>query len=148
MRPLTDDPARFLKLKRVFVECRDGKVAEFTVARAKVNNEGVLVQFSEVASRDEAERLTGAYILIGREELLPLEEDRFYHFEVLGFTVRTTSGKVLGKVADVLDMPANAVFVVRNDGQEVLIPAIKDVVKKIDTAVREIVIDPIEGLLD
>ena len=58
------------------------------------------------------------------------------------------SGREIGKVEDVLKMPANDVLVVRSGEREVLLPVVKAVVKEVDPEAGRIVIVEMEGLLD
>ena len=59
-----------------------------------------------------------------------------------------TTGEALGTIVEILETGANDVYVVRADGVgELLIPAIKDVVKDIDPAQGRMLIEPLPGML-
>ncbi|MFQ5605346.1 MAG: ribosome maturation factor RimM [bacterium] len=148
VKPITDDPQRYRQLKSVIIEPRDGENFTLSISKVSLRGDFVYLFFEEVHSREKAEKLHGAFVCIKREDVLPLDEEHFYHFEIIGFTVKTFSGQILGTVREVMDLPANAVLVVQKDAQEYLIPVIKDVVRKIDKAASEIIIEPVEGLLD
>ncbi|MFQ5708892.1 MAG: ribosome maturation factor RimM [bacterium] len=148
VRAATDHPQRFTQLKKIFVESPQGIRTEFKIVKASVRGHTIFLGLKGVASRDEALSLKGSTIKIRREDCLPLAEDEFYHFEVIGSTVKTTDGRSLGFVVDVWEVPANSIYVVKKGNREVLIPAIKQVVKKVDVDKGEIIIDPMEGLLD
>ena len=69
--------------------------------------------------------------------------------EILGLTVETTEGRTLGRVSRVIKTGANDVYFVRDDsGVEILLPAIKQVVKVIDLAAGKMIVDPLPGLLE
>ena len=74
-------------------------------------------------------------------------DDEYYIFDLIGLKVKTADNPCLGEVTDVLTLPANDVYVVRDGSKEYLIPAIKDVIKKIDLDQEYILIEPIDGLL-
>lgn len=148
VNPTTDYPPRFKELKTVFIEPPQGEIQKFDISSVTLRGSGVYLCFKNIYTRQEALALKGSTIKIKREECLPLEEGRFYHFELVGLKVKTMDGEYLGCVEDVWDLPANSVFVVRKEGQEFLIPAIKDVIRKIDLAEEEIIIFPLEGLLE
>lgn len=148
VKPLTDSPPRFNLLTTIFVEFRSGERKEFEISRVIVHEKHVYLKLKGVDDREQAQRLRGAFLMIKREELLPLEEDEFYHFEIEGFEVRTVSGEYLGIIDKVWDLAANPVFVVRKENEEYLIPVIKDVIKEIDKRHRKVVITPLEGLLE
>jgi len=77
-----------------------------------------------------------------------LPEGQYYHDQIIGLQVRTTSGELLGTVTDILTGKSNDNYIVRSNNGEILIPAIEDVVQSIDLNRKCITIDPINGLLD
>ena len=77
-----------------------------------------------------------------------LEPDRFYWHEIVGLEVWTDTGENLGKVQQVLRTGSNDVYVVGTGAQEILIPAIEDVVKSIDVEAGKMTVHLIPGLID
>lgn len=148
VKALTDYPDRFKELDLVYVELKDASVIQLNINEVKVNYKSIIVDFKEIVDRNQAESLRGSLICIKTQELLPLSDEAFYQFEVMGFEVKTTNGQLLGKVEDIIDLAANDILVVKNSGKEFLIPLIKDVIKKVDREKKEFVIEPIDGLLD
>ena len=61
--------------------------------------------------------------------------------------MKTTDDVWLGEIVDVLTLPANDVYVIQDSLNEYLIPAIKDVIKKVDLEHGYILIEPMDGLL-
>lgn len=106
------------------------------------------LELEGIENREQARALQGGRIKIPRDQAMPLAEDEFYHFEIIGFEVITNTGQSVGRVEEVMSFPANDVLLVRNSQREHLIPVIKDVVKKIDRAAQQIKIEVIDGLLD
>jgi 16S rRNA processing protein RimM len=151
VEPITDRAERFHDLSFVFI--RKGEVFEkIDIERARVHGEHVCLKPTALNSRDEAANLAGETLYIDREHAAPLEQGSHYSFDLVGCSVRTTGGMLLGVLRDVLNAGSCDVYVVTPDGKkgergEILIPAISDVVQKIDVAAKEIVIEPIEGLL-
>lgn len=78
----------------------------------------------------------------------PLFDTEFDHTDLIGLTVRTSKGTVIGPVREVLWGPANDNLIVDGPAGEVLIPFIEDVVLSVDLTARTITIDPIDGLID
>jgi 16S rRNA processing protein RimM len=76
-----------------------------------------------------------------------LEEDEYYEHQIVGLAVWTAGGGYLGKVDEVMSTGSNDVYVVRGEGQEVLIPAIEDVVLEINLAQGRLVVELMEGLI-
>jgi len=62
----------------------------------------------------------------------PLEEGRFYHRQVVGLAAVTQSGEPIGVIEEVLERPANDVWVSRHGSIEHLIPATRDAVLSVD----------------
>ena len=87
-------------------------------------------------------------LLYVKTETILLEEGEFFYDQIIGLSVITTDGLLVGKVEDILDTGSNDVYIVKHEGKEYLIPAIKKVVKKIDIANKQIIIQVMEGLLD
>lgn len=107
-----------------------------------------LVDLEAVGDRTEAERLRGRRVLIPADELPALDTDEFYHHELVGFTVETTTGERVGTLAGTMVTGLNDVWIVREGRREHLIPVIADVVATIDRPGRRVVIVPLDGLLD
>jgi 16S rRNA processing protein RimM len=77
-----------------------------------------------------------------------LPEGEYYHDQIIGLQVITTSGIKLGAVTDILPGTSNDNYIVPGLTGEVLIPAIEDVVKSIELDKGTITIEAINGLLD
>ena len=147
VRPLTDDPHRFKRLRSVLVESRSGVQKWLGISEVRIDGGTVVLRLDGVENREAAKDLNGAYLSIRYEEILPLEEGAFYHFEVIGFEVHTTTGEYQGDVERVMDLPANDVLVVKNKHREILLPVIKDVIRKVDREKKRIIIEAVDGLL-
>lgn len=121
----------------------------FTLTGVRFHQGAMLLTFKECTTRDEADALRGALVEIPLEDAVPLEEDEYYHFELIGMHVETDEGDTLGDIVDVFTAPgANDVFVVHGSRGEILIPAIEDVVMSLDVEAGRVVIHPLPGLLD
>jgi 16S rRNA processing protein RimM len=97
-----------------------------------------------ITDRDAAEELRGTVVRIDREQPAPLEEDEFYHYQLIGLTVKTEAGETLGTVVEIIETGANDVYVVKDaEGKETLIPALKDVVPVIDIEAGTMIVRPL-----
>jgi len=85
---------------------------------------------------------------IEKDDLIKLPEGRYFIFDIIGLKVITTEDKEVGKVKEVISLPANDVYVVQGDQKEYDIPAIKEIVKQIDLERKVMIIEPKEGLLE
>ena len=125
-----------------------GEESPRTVERARLSGGMVLLKLSGVEDRDSAEGFRGAYVQVERGSVVPLPEGSYYDFEIVGLNVETTSGDSIGKVVDVLRTGANAVYVARIGDREILIPAVRAIVKSVEPSVGRMVIDPPPGLIE
>ncbi|MFZ5631624.1 MAG: ribosome maturation factor RimM [Bacillota bacterium] len=140
--PLTDFPDRFLDMDRVTLE-QNGKQRDFAVTGVKRHRKHILLRLGEIADMSAAETLKGALIKVGREELIPLPEDNYYIFDIVGLKVYSPEGDYIGVVEDVIQTGANDVYVVDTGDKKapVLVPALKDVVREIDIKGGRMVVD-------
>lgn len=134
---LTDFEGRFDNLKEIFVEDKIMKIDS-------VKNIGgeIFIKFLGVDNREQAKTLTNKFLKVDKKNLAPLDDGEFYTFDIIGCEV-FDGEKFFGKVENVLKTGSNDVFQVTGE-QEILIPALKSVVKKIDIANKKIFINSAE----
>ena len=143
---LTDRPeARFAAGAVLHVE-GDARPLTIDWAKPVEDGPGWRLQFAEVRDRARAERLREAYLEIAVDRSTDLEAGAAYWHEVVGATVRDSTGAVLGTVADVYRAGESEVYVVRGPAGELDVPAVRDVVTTFAPERGEIVVD--ESVLD
>ena len=132
--PLTDFEGRFDNLTEI-------EVGEKMFQVEKVQHIGgeIFIKFENVDSREIAKTLTNKFLTVPRKNAAPLEDGEFYTFDIIGCEV-FDGDKNFGKVQNVLKTGSNDVFQVLGE-TEILIPALKSVIKKIDVANKKIVVD-------
>ena len=106
----------------------------------------LLLKLGGCDDRNTADELRGMLVQVPIEEAVPLEEDEYYHFQIIGMQVETESGESLGQVVDVLETGANDVYVVRGPRGEVLLPAVDEVVIELDLGSRRMVVRLLPGM--
>jgi len=148
VEPITDFPERFESLREVLIEKPGGERRRVAVESVRWKGEIALVKLAGVDDREKAAGLGGALCGLRREELPPAGEDEYYYFDLVGCRVVDEGDGPVGVVADVLRMPANDVLVVMDGEREVLLPIVKQVIKKVSLEERLIEIECIPGLLD
>lgn len=109
---------------------------------------GFVARVDGVTDRDSASALTGLGWYVPREALPPPEADEVYVVDLIGLRVRTEDGAPVGVLEDVVAAGGGEVLVIRGDGREHLVPNVEQFVVRMDLEAGEIVIRPIEGLLD
>jgi 16S rRNA processing protein RimM len=118
-----------------------------TVASTRPHRNRLLVTFEEVRDRNEAERLAETYLFVAASDVAPPPPGEFWPHQLVGCRVETESGRSLGRIAEVVHSPANDLWVARSeDGEEVLVPALQDVVVEVDVASGLVVVAEVPGL--
>lgn len=145
--PTTDDPTRFERLKEVYVERRT--LETYTIQGVRYHKGMVLLKLKGIEDMTAAELLKGAVLKIDRKDSLPLEEDEYYIADLYGMQVYTTGEeRYLGEIIDVIYTGSNDVYAVRKDdrAKDLLLPAIKQVVNKVNIAGNKMHVTLLEGL--
>lgn len=146
--PTTDDAARFKKLKEVFVDLGREQLT-LHIASVKFFKNMVILKFREFGSINEVEKLVKKDLMITRELAVPLSKDENFICDLIGLLTVTEDGTELGTLTDVLQTGANDVYVVTDkNGREILIPAIKQCVLKVDLEEQKMTVHLLEGLLE
>ena len=146
--PLTAWPDRFLQLEQVYVEPRRCPIRRMQVTKARQLGRFFSLKLEGIDTVEDAETLRDGFLLVDRSEVPPLPEGSFYIFDLIGMEVRTETGTWVGEIQDVLELPANDVYVVRNETREILIPAARDIVRRIDLSSGVMIVAERKGLVD
>jgi 16S rRNA processing protein RimM len=142
--PLSQIESRFEPGSRLLVEGLDRTV---TVASARpYRGHGLLLVLEGVADRTQAEALAGRYLVIPSSEAGALPEGEFWPHQLVGCEVVTEDGRSLGRIREVIRTPANDVWAADGLDGEVLLPALKDVVRTVDVAGKLVVVRDVPGL--
>ena len=145
---LTDTLERWLELTRVFIVTDTG-TNELIIEKVRFFRGLVIIKFQGVDSISAAEGLQREFLWLPEEERPCLPEDRFYLDELIGLQVYGPNERFLGIVEEVLVTGANDVYIVRGgEVGEILLPAIKSVVRQVDTEKRIMRVKLLPGLLD
>ena len=146
--PTTDDTRRFDTLETVTLRGKRG-LTEYAVEKVRYQKNLVILKLAGIDSIEQAEKLRGDELVVTRENALPLDADEYYVKDLEGMTVVTEEGENLGILADILVTGANDVYVVRPaEGKDLLIPAIKQCVLRVDYDAKVMTVSLLEGLRD
>ncbi len=146
--PLTDNTDRFKNLKEVFLSDKSGSdFRKITCTGSKNVKNLVVLEFKEITDMNSAELLKGKYLNVGRENAVALPENSYFICDLIGIKAFDTSGELLGNLSEVITTGANDVYVIDRPGKkQLLLPAIKEVVKVVDLENQKIVVDILPGL--
>lgn len=146
--PATDDPARFVDLTKLTV-VKQGERREIEIKKVVLIGGKPVVTLAGITSREAASRLTNLSIEIPFDQIRPLEDGRYYQFDLVGCKILATDGTELGTLEEVLFYPANELYRIKSKRfGEVLLPAVDQFIERIDIENKEIIITPPKGLFD
>lgn len=146
---ITDFEERFTIGETLYVVKKNAEPLPLVIDSHRINKGFDLIQFTGYNDINDVEALKGAYLQITRGQLTDLDENEFYYHEIIGCDVFTVGQEKIGTITEILNPGANDVWVVnRENGKDVLVPYIEDVVKAVDIEQAKVTIEPMEGLLD
>lgn len=118
------------------------------IEEVKYQKNMVLVKFKGIETVEEAQKLRNCYVEIDRKDAIPLDEDTYFIADLIGLEVYSDEGNLLGKVDDIFNTGSNDIYVVKDEiGKQILLPAIKDVIKDVNITEKKITVHLLEGLV-
>ncbi|MCF2641236.1 MAG: ribosome maturation factor RimM [Lachnospiraceae bacterium] len=146
--PTTDDANRFKKLKKVILDTGKEQL-DLEITQVKFFKNLVILKFKGIDNINDIEKYKGKSLYVTRENAVKLKKNEYFIADLIGLKAVSEDGTELGKITDVLQTGANDVYVVQQeDGQEVLIPAIRDCVLNVDLEAGIMTLHLLDGLLD
>jgi len=154
VEPLTDVPERFRALRRVYLVSEaaaqglaDEEPRETEVTAVSIEARGIRISLACAQDRTAAEPLVGLLVMIPQEETVSLPPGTFFVHQLIGFCAVDEQGATLGRLSNILRFPAHDVYVISAEGEkDLLVPAVREFVRRIDTATRSITVRLIEGM--
>ena len=143
VQPWADSPEFLCQFKTLYV---DEAHFPMTVQRARVHKNMVIIKFDGPTDVPSALSLRNAILYIDRSDV-DLPEGAFFLADIYGLEVRdAATGEVLGKIADVLTLPANNVYVVKGGARELMIPAVPQFIAETNVEGGYLRVNLMEGL--
>lgn len=143
VQPWADSPEFLCQFKTLYV---DEAHFPMTVQRARVHKNMVIIKFEGPTDVPSALSLRNAILYIDRSDV-DLPEGAFFLADIYGLEVRdAATGEVLGKIADVLTLPANNVYVVKGGARELMIPAVPQFIAETNVEGGYLRVNLMEGL--
>lgn len=146
VNPFTDDVSKFEDMKKIFIE-KNKELTEYEIEEVRYSKNQVLIKFKGIDTIDDAERLRNCYLKIARKDQKALPKDTYYIVDLIGLKVYLEDSTFIGEIVDVFPTGSNDVYVVkRKENTDLLLPAIKDVIKEINIEDGKMIVNLIEGL--
>ncbi len=145
--PWTWRPERFKELPGLWCRTVEGENLYLTVKRVRIGNSAIFIRFEEASKHELAEALVGSEIFIDESDRARLPEGMYYHDDLVGCEVTCERYGELGQVVEVLDQAGHDIWRVEGPKGEVLLPAVKAMIKQVDIERGRILVDLPEGLV-
>lgn len=146
--PTTDDSKRFRKLKEVLLDTgKESKAME--IEGVKFFKNLVILKFKGYDSINDIDKYKGCSLYVTRANAVRLRRNEYFVADLIDMDVYLEDGSHFGTLKDVMETGANDVYVIETeDGKEVLVPAIRDCILKVEPEEGRMEIHLLPGLLD
>jgi 16S rRNA processing protein RimM len=143
-----DDVAYYQNLEAVFVELNN-QLVPFAIENLQYKTGNTFyVQIEDINSFDQAKMLVGCELYLPLKFLPELKGNQFYFHEVIGFIVSDKQHGKIGIITGIMDQTSQPVFVIKNQEQEIMIPASDEIIVKVDRKNKCIEVNAPEGLIE
>ena len=144
----TDEPRIYENMESVFVALGSNLVP-FFIEKSRLHKSSLLrVQFEEVKSEEDADRLMDSELYLPLEMLPKLSGYKFYYHEIIGYTLQDEEHGFIGTITGVNDVATQALIEAEKDGKHLLIPISDEIIRKVDREESVIHVRTPEGLID
>ncbi len=147
VNPFTDDISQFEDMKTILIDKKDS-LLEMQIEEVKYSKNQVLLKLKGIETVEEAEKYRNCYLKLPREKARKLPKNTYFIADLIGLEVYTEEGNLLGKVEDIYNTGSSDIYVVKDSlGKQILLPAIKDVIRKVDLEEEKIIVHLLNGLV-
>ena len=148
IKPITDDPNRFLDLTTVFCGMPSAeRYTQLIIEEVAVREGFVYARINQAITRNEAEKQRSLLLYVKREDAVELGEDCCFIADLIGCRVVDSAGDEVGTLIEVLQPGANDVYMIKmKNNKMMMLPSLKKAVPSVDIHNRVIVIN--ESILD
>ena len=143
-----DYPEDYDEFVSVFLE-QQGRLVPFFIEDMEPQAKGrFIIQFEDINTLEQAEKLRNTSLYLPLDELPELEEGQFYFHDVIGYRVVDQNHGPLGTVKEFYDMPQQQLMAMDYNGEEMLVPVLDEVFVRADHETKELHVNLPEGLLE
>ena len=144
----TDEPQEYENLESVFISLGNNLVP-FFIKKSQLHKSTLLrVRFEEITDESDADRIMGSEIYLPLTLLPKLTGNKFYFHEVIGFKLLDSTHGDIGIIESVNDTTSQALFEVKKEGKELLIPINDEIITKVDRENQTIYVSTPLGLVE
>lgn len=122
----------------------------FTLTSSRVQTDRAIVRFAEIQNREDAAALTNQELFIPESKLAALSQNEYYTYQLLGLQVYDEAGVHIGELVNIFPTGSNDVYEIlppgKKAGEELFVPAIQNIIQKIDLESKRMTIKVLPGL--
>ncbi len=144
----TDQPEIYENLEAVFVDFGKTLVPYFIEKSLFQKGNQLRIQFEEVYSEQEADRLLKKDVYLPMNLLPKLDGTKFYYHEITGFMLEDVNFGKIGLIHSINDTSSQPLFVIKTETEDILVPMVDDFIEKIDRKNKKVLVKTPEGLVD
>ncbi len=147
VRSFSQSEVALLNAETVCFKLGTGEIRHCGVLSAKPHKNFFLVKLAGLTSINQAETFRGADVYVPKDALVR-EEGEYFWFELVGIEVFSDAHGFLGIISQIIPGGNTDIYVVKHGAREILIPAVREVVKEINLKTGKMIISAMEGLLN
>lgn len=136
----------FAKLRFIYIEQSSGERNRFKLKKIDLSGKALFVELEDIPDLESAQTLVGCKVFLPKETLEQLPEGEYYWQDIIGLSVYNEDKKYIGRIESVFPTGSNDVYVCKGEEREILLPAISDVILKIDIDRQFMTVRLLEGL--
>jgi 16S rRNA processing protein RimM len=141
MHVSTHFPERIPELHHVYL---GDETEPRALRRARLQGNIAILRVEGLTSREQVDELRGTPVRIDLEQAAPLEENEYFHYQIIGLEAFDEDGNRLGTVTEIIETGANDVYIIRDDeGKQTLVPALRSAIPEVNPAENRLVVRPL-----
>ncbi len=146
-KPFNPETSAFDSLREITLD-HNGARSAHELESSKRHGRQILIRLKGIDHIDDAQKWVPSMLLAAAESLGALAPGEYYHHEVVGLEVYDLRGERLGVITQTWSTPGGDLYVVQGATKEHLIPAVKEIIEKVDFTAGRVIVNPPEGLLE
>ena len=144
----TDEPEIYENLQSIFINI-NGKLIPYFIEKSILQKKSTLrIKFEDINSEQEASSIINKAVYLPLENLHKLQGKKFYYHEIIGYNVVDSNYGDIGLIIKVDDTSSQSIFIVKNEGGEILIPINDNIIETINRENKTVYISAPNGLID
>jgi len=147
LKPYNPDTDILFSIQEIFLE-KAGVCSLFFLEESRIHKSQFLLKLRGINGIAEAQKWIGTIVSVTEQTLRPLNPGEYYYYQTLGLDVFDPDGRWIGTITQIWSKEGGDLYVVKGSEKEYLIPAVKEMIEKVDFPGGKIIINPPAGLLD